>query len=711
MNDSTKNFESVEDDFDLQKIFRSVLMQSKLIIAIVAIFTTLSIVYYFNAERTYKISSLVQVMPQKEMPNISQGLSAEFLVGASAGADIESIIQLYKSRNRMLNIIEDLNLNIDIEDLNINQQEFIKELNFLDFNNSSKVDLNLTLNDQSYILLNDSEEIIASGIYGKKFQNQYVRLLIDEPENNLKDMTFRLKVHNPIFFYKNLLNNFEIIAPAKTGFSRLMDSGAMLEISFNTDVIENGTIILNYANDSFIQKSIDNESKQARQAISFIDSRLNKIESELDQKKSNLNRFRESNKTVDVDLEIESIVASLKTIQSKLNEIDLEIENARSTLTESNPIFQALINQKATLINQQRNIESEIENLPLEQQEFIDLFGELEISQSIYNLLQNRKLEYSLKEASTIGNMQVIDDAYFSRIVSPTLSIVIISFILSGIIAFTVAVIRGIFFLPLTNPAELGDSNINTPVLGVINKVKDFNEDNERFNQSIESLIVNIETKLGNSPKKDSAELISITSPTAENGKSFVSRNVAKRLANMGKKVLLIDSDYKRGDQHLQFDRKKISKKEFFSINDSNLESFKVEENLYLIPRISRVGSSFDFLYDARYTATIEYLKRNTDYIIFDTAPILSVSDTLILVSSCDLSLCVIRHGLSRINEIKQTHVLFNQVGKQPDGLVYNCYEKPSSYYGYYGLYGNYAYQYYSKRYLYQNYEYQDEKD
>ena len=185
MNDSTKYFESVEDDFDLQKIFRSVLMQSKLIIAIVAIFTTLSIVYYFNAERTYKISSLVQVMPQKEMPNFSQGLSAEFLVGASAGSDIESIIQLYKSRNRMLNIIEDLNLNIDIEDLNINQQEFIKELNFLDFNNGSKVDLDLTLNDQSYILLNDSEEIIASGIYGKKFENQFVRLLIDEPENNL----------------------------------------------------------------------------------------------------------------------------------------------------------------------------------------------------------------------------------------------------------------------------------------------------------------------------------------------------------------------------------------------------------------------------------------------------------------------------------------------------------------------------------------------
>ena len=172
----------------------------------------------------------------------------------------------------------------------------------------------------------------------------------------------------------------------------------MLEISFRTKKIDDGLMILNYSNNNFIQRSIEKESQQARQAINFIDSRLGKIEGELDLKKNNLNKFRESNKTVDVNLEIETIVASLKNIESKINEIDLEIENAKSTLTESNPLFQSLINQKATLSNQQRIIEREIESLPLEQQQYIDLFGELEISQSIYNILQNRRLEYSLKE-------------------------------------------------------------------------------------------------------------------------------------------------------------------------------------------------------------------------------------------------------------------------------------------------------------------------
>ena len=188
--------------------------------------------------------------------------------------------------------------------------------------------------------------------------------------------------------------------------------------------------------------------------------------------------------------------------------------------------------------------------------------------------------------------------------------------------------------MPVTNPAEIGDNRINTPIVGVVNKIDDAEDENERFNQAIESLIVNIQTKLFNKTKKDKAHSISITSPTAENGKSFVSRSIAKRLGNTGKRTILIDSDYKRGDQHFEFDRKKISKNDFFNINSSNIESFKVSEDLYFIPRISRVGSSFDFLYDRRFNETIDFLKEDFDYVIFDTAPVLSVSDTLILIAA-----------------------------------------------------------------------------
>ena len=335
----------------------------------------------------------------------------------------------------------------------------------------------------------------------------------------------------------------------------------------------------------------------------------------------------------------------------------------------------------------------------MSQQQYIDLFRDLEITQEVFNALQNRKLEFSIREASTLGNMRVIDSAYYFNRVSPRISSVLGAFVFSIICAFLLALVRGKHFIPISNPAELEDSKIHIPIVGVINNLDEVDKDdhNERFKQSLESLIVNIQTRIPDKDKK--CKTIVLTSPTPLNGKSFVSRNVAEKLAGLGNKVLLIDADYKRGDQHTAFGLKKINLKEFFEINDSSIENYKIKEkNLYVIPRISRIGSSFEFLYDSRFQNQIDMFRDKFDYIIIDTAPLLSVSDTMILLSLGDLRLCVVRHGLSKINEIKQTLALFNQIGIDPDGIIYNCYEKPSSYYGYYGMYGNYSYQYYAKK-------------
>ena len=53
-----------------------------------------------------------------------------------------------------------------------------------------------------------------------------------------------------------------------------------------------------------------------------------------------------------------------------------------------------------------------------------------------------------------------------------------------------------------------------------------------------------------------------------------------------------------------------------------------------------------------------------------------------------DINIAVLRHGLSKINELKQLLSIADQLGVGIDGFIYNAYEKPSSYYGYYGLYG-----------------------
>ncbi len=170
--------------------------------------------------------------------------------------------------------------------------------------------------------------------------------------------------------------------------------------------------------------------------------------------------------------------------------------------------------------------------------------------------------------------------------------------------------------------------------------------------------------------------------------------------------MLLIDGDWKRGDQHKAFGLQKISKDSFLNLGDG-YDDIKFSENLYVLPKITQLANSFNFAYSAEFKERLNEFKDYFDIIIIDTAPILSVSDTALLMSLSDLNLMLIRHNKTTINEAKQAIQLADQHGFELDGLIYNSYAKPKGYYGYYGLYGNYQYQYYAKKYLYENYKYE----
>ena len=170
---------------------------------------------------------------------------------------------------------------------------------------------------------------------------------------------------------------------------------------------------------------------------------------------------------------------------------------------------------------------------------------------------------------------------------------------------------------------------------------------------------------------------------------------------------MLIDCDLRRGQQHKALNCDKISEKDFFSLRVENMKPTKENSNLYLIPKITNLHNQVQFLYSLDFENKINYLKDSFDYVIIDSPPLLSVSDTSILSSFAELHVAVVRHEVTRINEIKQMNNISKQLGFDFDGFIYNAYKKPTRYYGYYGLYGNYAYEYYAKKYLYDSYEYE----
>lgn len=700
MNEDFYSASKDTDDIDLGKIFRYLLMQSKLIISIVVVVTFLAYLNYSFSTKQYLVKSLLQYESFNQ--NILNPSSSIQMASPSRGSDITNLIELYESRTNLLRVIEDLKLNIDLRDLNDDES--------IDINITSdkadydkKYNLKFSFSESGYTLLDDDLNELQTSDYGKEMLSNGIRILIKSAN---------LKEYRPIeirFRYpESMYNSLKLKLDVDSNISRnsFFKNEGLITVSLQSDDIDLAKEIINYANKIFLEQRMFLETEKSRKAINFIDKNMDSIGKSVENNKIQLKEFLERNKSIDVDLEIEAIIQKIQSMDRSLSDIDIEIARAEEIYTKNNPIYLNLLNKKTFIETQIDQVLSEIEMMPKEQQEYIDLYNELEISRAIFEELESRRLGFSILEASTIGDIRVVDAAYVVSLVSPRAIFVVFMALIAFIVACFIAAVRGFNFLPLSNPAEIFDNNIRVPIVGVIPEVADMDsaEDDLALTSSIESLIVNISSVQDNQPNNN---LITITSPTPFNGKSSISMKLAEGYSKIGKKVLLVDNDLKRGKIARKYNTKSISEKTFNSIDESSINKYKLNENFYLIPRVKGLNNSFQFLYSHSYKDKISFFKDYFDYVIFDTGPILSVADTSILVEQSNVNILIARHGISRINEVRQAIDNFKQINTSIDGIIYNAYAKPKSYYGYYGLYGNYAYQYYAEKYLDDVYSYE----
>lgn len=685
-------------EIDFGKIIRYLLMQSKMIAFVVMATLIITTFFYVKATKQYKVVSLLQVEATNQ--SVFDPTNTLDVSSGQLSSDIDSLIALYKSRTNILKLITDLKLNIEIDGLNEDESIDI-DIRAIDDSNYSQ-SFYIRNKGSVYELLNQSQSVIGIYNYNELINHENLNIVIKNPSLKI-NKELKVSYKNPTSLYRSI--DSRLRATSATTVNIWNRQNGLIEVSFITDDVNSGMEIINYANQIFLDYRINSETEKARKAIAFIDKNIASLEGVVEKNKQQLKLFREANKSLNVDLQIEGVINKIQSIDNSLYEVEVELSNAAELYTLSNPIYLKLVNKKNLLIEQKESIIAAIKGLPKEQQEYIDLYNNVQISQNLYEELESRKLGFSILEASTIGNIRVVDPAYTLSKVSPKLSMIIFTTFASFIFICIFAIFRGLNFLPITNPAELFDNNIQEPVVGVIPLLENIDNAKEdiSFNSSIESLMVNLRSIQSNDPNK---KVIIITSPSPYNGKSTISSNLAESLQKIGKKVLLIDNDLKRGKLASKYNIRNISESKFLDIDSNNISDFKISDNFYFIPRVKNLINSFQFICSNQYQEKINFFRDYFDYIVLDTAPILSIADTPILISKSDISFLVVRHGLSRINEIKQSMDGFNQINRKIDGFIYNAYSRPNSYYGYYSLYGDYSYQYYAEKYLEDAYEY-----
>jgi len=182
---------------------------------------------------------------------------------------------------------------------------------------------------------------------------------------------------------------------------------------------------------------------------------------------------------------------------------------------------------------------------------------------------------------------------------------------------------------------------------------------------------------------------LAISSPSAGEGKSLISSNLAVAFAEVGRRTLLIDGDTRRGDAHKLLAREQSPGLIDYLKERSGQEIIQKTEhaNLDFIGCGSRGSTTPELLASPRMAYFMGTLKRSYDVIIVDTPPLAAGGDAMILATLTGNLAVVIRTGTT---ERQLAQVKLEQISRLPIrilGAILNDVDPSDSYHYYYSAY------------------------
>ncbi|MBS4204796.1 CpsD/CapB family tyrosine-protein kinase [Lederbergia citrea] len=181
-----------------------------------------------------------------------------------------------------------------------------------------------------------------------------------------------------------------------------------------------------------------------------------------------------------------------------------------------------------------------------------------------------------------------------------------------------------------------------------------------------------------------------VTSSGPGEGKSTTAANIAIVFAQQGKSVLLVDADMRKPTVHYTFSMNNaygltnvLTRQ--MRINEaakvSNLEGLDVLTSGPIPPNPAELLSS-NAMKQFFEEAGVQY-----DLVIFDTPPILAVTDAQVLANQCDGTILVVSSGKADVENVKKTKELLEAANAKTLGVVLNNKKMANNdYYYYYGV-------------------------
>jgi polysaccharide biosynthesis transport protein len=347
------------------------------------------------------------------------------------------------------------------------------------------------------------------------------------------------------------------------------------------------------------------------------------------------------------------------------------------------------------LLNEQEQASLELSKLAIP---YNTLKREVESYKSMYDALNSRIRETTISTGVEKNPFRVVEDAFVPNapIKPEIVKNTAIAFGISLAIALTVIILMDTLDESIRSIDD-AESFLGLPALAVIPEstskgaaTKDaFFSNESKPAEAFRTLRASL-SLLGTD---DSARRVFLmTSAVPAEGKSFSALSLAHGFALNGHRTVLVEGDMRRPTFYTAFPG--LATRETPGLTDvlsGNRTTDEVlvqspEENLNIIFAGSRAPNPAELLAHGAFDRVVEELKKDFDRIIVDTAPINSVSDTLMMISAVQYVCLIVRPAKTRRRAVARAIGLIGKANGVLAGFVINRakFNVGSGYYYYY---------------------------
>lgn len=703
------------DEIDLGRLVGELIDHRKLIISVTALFTLFALIYALFSTPVFQADALVQV-EQKQGNAILNNLS-QMLPDSQPQSAPE--IALLQSRMILGKTVTDLNLQARVKQkyfpifgkgwarlMGKTPGEISISRLYLPTNGDEAPELSLVVKDKIHytIFYGDYE---LKGIVGTLLEDKGISLKIDSIDAE-PGTEFSISYVSKLKAISDLQDVFTVSDQGK-------DTG-MLTLSLTGEdpvMIEK---IVDSISNNYLAQNISRQAAQDAKSLDFLNIQLPKVRGDLDIAEDKLNLYRRQNDSVDLSLEAKSVLEQIVNVDNQLNELTFRESEISQLYTKEHPTYKALMEKRKTLQDEKLKLNKRVSAMPETQQEILRLSRDVESGRAVYMQLLNRQQELNIAKSSAIGNVRIIDNAVTqTKAVKPKKALVLlVGIVLGGVVSIGLVLLRVFLRRGIESPEQLEEIGINVyasiPVSEAFAK-KMIQKQGWRKKQQSEyqgflaienpadlaiEAIRGLRTSLHFAMMEARNNVLMISGASPNAGKTFVSTNLAAVISQAGKKVLLIDTDMRKGYTHKLFN---VS-------NENGLSDFLSGKNELskTVRKITEIGFDFiprgmvppnpaELLMHRRFGELIDWASKNYDIVVLDTPPILAVTDAAIIGHYAGTTLLVARFELNTAKELDVSFKRFEQSGVVVKGCILNgVVKKASSYYGY--GYSHYGYSY-----------------